>query len=92
MVNGIASLKGEYSRAGSTLTMDKSLRNFMSYTNSDLINSQKLFNLNPAKLLGLQDVGEIKIGKKADFTVLNSKLDVSMTIIDGKIIYDKVEE
>ena len=92
VVNGIASLKGEDSRAGSTLTMDKSLRNFMSYTNSDLINSQKLFNLNTAKLLGLQDVGEIKIGKKADFTVLNSKLDVSMTIIDGKIIYDKVEE
>ena len=32
-------------------------------------------------------VGSISVGKKADFVVLDKDLSVSMTIVDGKIVY-----
>ena len=44
--------------------------------------------INPAKTLGIdQETGSIKVGKRADFTVINENYDVLMTVRDGKIIY-----
>ena len=44
--------------------------------------------INPAKNLKIDnEVGSIKVGKRADFTVLNSNYDVLMTVRDGKIVY-----
>ena len=45
---------------------------------------------NPAKNLGLDgERGSIEVGKRADITLLNDKFEVLMTIVGGKIVYQK---
>ena len=45
---------------------------------------------NPAKNLGIYDkMGSIRVGKRADFTVLDGNFEVLLTVRNGKIIYEK---
>ena len=44
--------------------------------------------INPAKNLKIdKETGSIAVGKRADFTVLNSAYDVVLTVRGGEIIY-----
>lgn len=44
--------------------------------------------INPAKTLKIdEEAGSIKVGKRADFTVINDKYDVLLTVRGGKIVY-----
>ena len=44
--------------------------------------------MNPARMLKIDnEAGSIKVGKRADFTVLNANYDVLLTVRGGKIIY-----
>lgn len=85
--DGDARLKYGDVRAGSTLTLDKAFRNFMEFTSSELLNTQKLFNKNPAELLGFLNLGTISPGKKADFTIMDKNFKVVMTVVDGNVVY-----
>jgi N-acetylglucosamine-6-phosphate deacetylase len=42
-------------------------------------------------MLGLSDLGEIALGKRADATILDSSMDVVATITSGKIAYRREE-
>ena len=45
--------------------------------------------LTPAKVIGIdQECGSIKIGKRADFCVMDSQLNVQKTIVQGRIVYN----
>lgn len=71
------------SLAGSTLTLDKAVKNLVSL-GIPLFEVMKLVSLNPAKAIGVESKkGSIEIGKDADLVVLNDGLTVYMTIIDG---------
>ncbi|ADY12413.1 N-acetylglucosamine-6-phosphate deacetylase [Sphaerochaeta globosa] len=74
-------------RAGSTLTMDHALRNLMSYTNEHVERISALVSTNAARMLGLQDVGELEIGKRADLVALDSDSQVQCTLANGSFIY-----
>lgn len=56
--------------AGSVLTMNKALENFIKFTNCSLHDAVKLTSTNQAKSLGFKK-GEIKVGYDADFVVLD---------------------
>jgi N-acetylglucosamine-6-phosphate deacetylase len=44
--------------------------------------------INPAKNLGVYDkMGSIKVGKKANFAVLDGEFNVCLTIRDGELVY-----
>ena len=43
---------------------------------------------NPAACLGITDRGKIEVGRKADFAIMDSELNVVKTIIDGKVYYE----
>jgi N-acetylglucosamine-6-phosphate deacetylase len=46
--------------------------------------------LNPATLLGVQaSKGSIAIGKDADLAIFDEKFNIKMTIVRGKIAYQK---
>lgn len=74
-------------RAGSTLTMDRALRNLMSYTNERVERVSALVSSNAARMLGLQDVGELEVGKRADLVALDSDSQVQCTLANGSFIY-----
>jgi len=84
---GIARLR-DGTLAGSTLTLDKALKNMYSlgYSLNDIT---RMLSLNPALSLKIHDLGDIRPGYKADFIVLDNELNVKATIIKGVEVFSK---
>ncbi len=70
--------------AGSILTMDRALRNVMQYAHWDLQNALRLATVNPARVAGFNNHGEVKEGTPADLVVLGPKGEVRKTIVRGE--------
>lgn len=76
--------------AGSVLKMNIALKNLVNLCGVSFTDAVDFATANPAKNLNLFDtIGSIKVGKKADFTLINKDFNVYLTIRDGKIIYKK---
>lgn len=78
------------SLAGSTITILQSVHGLIQKMGVDPLTAVQMASLNPSQLLGMeQEIGSIKIGKQADFVVVDQNFEVQMTVIQGKIIYQK---
>lgn len=76
--------------AGSTLTMDRALKNFMMATGQSLETVWPCTSLNAARQLGIADhKGSIATGKDADLVLLDSEINVIMTIVGGEVVYQR---
>lgn len=76
--------------AGSSLTMNQAIKNIINFTGVSLTNAISFATSNPAKNLNIFDkVGSIKVGKLANFAVIDKELNVYQTIRCGNIIYKK---
>ena len=74
--------------AGSVLKMNRALENVVEKVGVSFTQAVDFATINPAKNLGLdKEIGSIKVGKRADFTILNKNYDVVYTIVGGKIVY-----
>ena len=74
--------------AGSVLKMNRAIQNMVEKVGVPFTKAVDYATINPAKNLGIdKETGSIKVGKRADFTVLNDKYDVIMTVRDGEVIY-----
>ncbi|RTH32747.1 N-acetylglucosamine-6-phosphate deacetylase, partial [Thermus scotoductus] len=71
------------SLAGSTLTLDRALRNLVAW-GVPLEEAAKRLSLYPARYLGLADRGEIALGKRADLVVLDEALRVLEVYLEGE--------
>lgn len=81
---GDASLKHGNSRAGSTLTTGKALKNLLAFTGRGLEEVVPLLTRNPAKLLNVYDkIGSIATGKDADIVILDKDYNVCDTFVKG---------
>ena len=71
--------------AGSHLTLDKAIRNVMSYTGYGLAHAVRFASLNPAKLLGIdKDYGSLEVGKIADLILVDDKFNVKSVLLEGE--------
>lgn len=87
--NGISRLP-DGTLAGSTLTLDEAVKNTVKHLNVSLRDAIKMATYVPARIMGIDKVlGSIKVGKLGDLVILDKKLNVQKTIINGEIIYDK---
>ncbi|MDD7805487.1 MAG: N-acetylglucosamine-6-phosphate deacetylase [Endozoicomonas sp. (ex Botrylloides leachii)] len=74
--------------AGSTLTLDKAVANMINLVHIAPLDAVHMASLTPATLLGINEqVGSIKIGKRANFAVLDKEYNAVMTWVDGNITY-----
>lgn len=74
--------------AGSVLRMNRAVQNMVEKVGVPFTRAVDYATINPAKTLGIDgEVGSIKVGKRADFTVLNTNYDVLLTVRDGEVIY-----
>ncbi len=74
--------------AGSTLTMDKAVKNFIAATGCSLPEAVRAASLNPARVLGIADhKGSIEPGKDADLVIFDDEFTVHYTIIGGEVVY-----
>ena len=75
----------ENTLAGSTLTLDRGVKNFTAFTGAAIDEVTRLASRNPARMMGLEsEVGSLLPGRAADITVLDKKNEVVETILRGK--------
>ena len=69
---------------GSTLTMDRAIRNVRTWTNRSIPEIIRMASLNPAEQLGIADTtGSLVEGKDADIVILDRELNVKATYVRG---------
>ena len=73
------------SLAGSVLTMDRAVRNVMTFAGWELAEAVKLATHNPAKAAGLDRAGLLEPGAPADLVVLSTTGEVCQTIVRGQM-------
>ena len=76
-------------RAGSTLTLDRALRNLVSFTGMGVEKIWPLLSKNQSDMLHLSDRGVIEKGRRADFVVLDDSLCVMETMVKGITVYKR---
>ncbi len=74
--------------AGSTLTLNKAIKNLLDTTEIKITDAFRMSSLNGSKVIGAQK-GILASGKAADIVVLNDSFEVEMTIMAGEIRYKK---
>jgi len=73
--------------AGSTLTMERAVQNFMKFTNCSLPEAVRCATLNPARILGIDlKTGSIEVGKKADLVVFDENFNIKHVFFSGTLI------
>jgi N-acetylglucosamine-6-phosphate deacetylase len=78
--------------AGAAMPISRCVGNIMKFTGCGLKEAITMASTNPARLIGLNDRGEIRQGKRADlvlFTLENGTMVIQETIIAGKLVYSR---
>lgn len=74
--------------AGSVLTLDRALRNFMDAVRRPLAELWPSTSLTPARAIGLAHrKGSLEPGFEADIVILDKNLEVSSTVAEGRLVY-----
>jgi N-acetylglucosamine-6-phosphate deacetylase len=76
--------------AGAASPLSAGVSNMMSFTRCSLADAIRMASTNAANLLGLDQIGELKPGKRADiilFTIENGRIIIQRTILAGKTVY-----
>ncbi|MFH7835318.1 MAG: N-acetylglucosamine-6-phosphate deacetylase [Candidatus Aenigmatarchaeota archaeon] len=88
--NGVSRRVDTGDLAGSTLTMDKAVKNMVNEIGLSIEDAIKMATINPAKVIGEKERGFIFPGVIANLIILDEKLNVIATFIKGKKVYDKI--
>jgi len=75
---------------GSASPLKKGVGNVMKVTGCSLEEAIRMAGTNPARLYGLNDRGEIAIGKRADlilFKIIDNELVIKQTYVNGNLVY-----
>jgi len=72
--------------AGSVLTMDRAVANLRRFTGATLATAVRLASCNPARMLGLEEIGEIGVGSPANFNVYSAAGELLQTILRGEAV------
>jgi N-acetylglucosamine-6-phosphate deacetylase len=83
LVDDVARLE-DGTMAGSVLTMDRAFAMLVGQCGADLVQAAAMCSTTPARELGLQGHGTITPGAVADLVILDARLTVVETWIDGK--------
>ncbi len=87
VTDGDARLTVGGTRAGSTLTTGKALKNLIEFTGRPLEDIIALLTKNPAKMLGIyEERGSIDLNKLADLVILDENYEIVDTYVKGKLI------
>ncbi|GMA98666.1 N-acetylglucosamine-6-phosphate deacetylase [Pelosinus sp. IPA-1] len=78
------------SLAGSTTNLLQCVQGLIEKMAVPPLSAVHMASLNPSKLLGVDSIiGSIKRGKQADFVVVDNNFEVVMTVVKGKVVYQR---
>ena len=83
--DGVAKLMNRQAFSGSTATTDRLYRTMAQAIGKDMVALSIMSSLAPAQAMGLDDRGEIAVGKRADLLLLNEQLEIEQVITDRKV-------
>ena len=87
--NGSARLE-DNTLAGSILTLDNAIKNMKNNIDASLCEIISMVTINPAKDINIYDkTGSIEKGKDSDIVIFDKDINISMTIVEGNIVYQK---
>lgn len=90
VAQGVAKLPDHSRYAGSIQPVSQMVRNLVQDANIPLVDAVKMGTLTPARIAKLdKTVGSITEGKNADFCLLDHELNVVMTIVGGRVVYER---
>ncbi|MCM8812628.1 MAG: N-acetylglucosamine-6-phosphate deacetylase [Candidatus Omnitrophica bacterium] len=76
--------------AGSGLCLLRAVKNMVQFCNIPLYRALPMASLNPARRLGCaQRTGSLAVGKDADIIVFDAQYRVELTMVTGKIVYQR---
>ena len=83
---GVTDINFDYSGeiAGSNLTLDVACRNMMVHTGCSVNTAFRYASTNPARMLGLLDLGEVAVGKTANLVFVDEWFNVQKVMLKGK--------
>ncbi len=85
--DGDAKLESDGTRAGSTLTLNRGLKNIIAFTGKTLEEVIPALTENPAKFLGMEDhIGFIDDGMDADLVLLDEDNNVAQVFVKGNLV------
>lgn len=73
--------------AGSILSLDRAVRNLITFTGCGVEAALRTVSETPARLLGLADRGRLAPGCRADMVLLTADLRVAATFVGGVCVY-----
>ena len=88
--DGVAFLNDFSAFAGSVCTADRLIRTMVNLAEVPLTDAVKMMTLTPARIIKMdQKKGSIAMHKDADLVLFDSDIDVKMTMVEGRIVYQK---
>jgi N-acetylglucosamine-6-phosphate deacetylase len=78
--------------AGAASPISACVGNMMKFTGCSLADAIQMSSTNPARKFGLEDLGEIAEGKRADlilFSMVDGKMVIEQTMVAGKVVYSR---
>jgi N-acetylglucosamine-6-phosphate deacetylase len=76
--------------AGSTLTQDIALRNFVQWTRCSVEEALLAVSANPAHALGLAKKGILEPGADADVVIMDDQFRIMKTVVAGRIVFERI--
>jgi len=87
VVDGESARLKNGSLAGSIVKMNEAIKNVLDHTPYNVSQVIQMATENPATMLGLDYVGQLKAGYRADFTIFDDKIQVQSTWIQGEEVF-----
>ena len=88
--DGVAKLPDRSSFAGSVATSDRLVRTMINMADVPLLEAVKMASQTPANILGIgASKGSLITGKDADIVIFDGNINISTTIVQGRVIYNK---
>ena len=86
--DGVAKLPDRLSFAGSIATADRLVRSMINLADVSLEDAIKMISATPARILGVLDKkGTLTAGKDADIIIFDNNINISLTMVNGRIVY-----
>jgi N-acetylglucosamine-6-phosphate deacetylase len=73
--------------AGSTLTQETALRNFVEWTGWSFDEAILGLTLNPARALNIEKKGVLEAGSDADVVIMDSEFHIVKTFVQGRLVW-----
>ncbi len=86
--NGAAKLQ-DGTLAGSVLTLNKAVKNMLKHSSLEIFEAVAMASFIPAKVINIDGKkGSIDIGYDADIVIFDEDINVCLTIVEGKTVYE----